>query len=150
MVECGNWTKHKIMWWRGPTLKCLSAEKSLCLNVETEVRRVYVTTRVTYVYFYTSWYFKYSLFSQRWQLDQELLTLCALNMTIVNLRKNPIFTRSCLKEQKDKSLLSLYWLVICVKLNETKVLNIFHLKYILNTWFWLKIHNNYLLSLSGA
>ena len=28
------------MWWRGPTHKCLSAEMSLRLNVETEPRMV--------------------------------------------------------------------------------------------------------------
>ena len=56
----------------------------------------------------------------------------------------PLF--ECLKEPEDKSLLSFYQSGICVKLNETKLLNIFHLKYILNTWFQLKIHKNYFLS----
>ena len=55
-----------------------------------------------------------------------------------------------LKEHKDKSLLLLYQSLICVKLNEIKVINIFLLKSIWNTWFQLKVHNYYFLSLLGA
>ena len=56
----------------------------------------------------------------------------------------------CLKEHKDKSLLSLYLFVTYVKLNETKVLNIFHLRYKSNAWFQLKKQKNYFLSVLGA
>ena len=53
-------------------------------------------------------------------------------------------------EHQNKSLLRFYWSVICLKLNETKVLNILYLKYISNTWFQLKIHKNYILSVLGT
>ena len=37
------------MWWKGPMHKCLGAEMSSCLDVETEPRVVQFTPRVTYV-----------------------------------------------------------------------------------------------------
>ena len=38
-LECWNWTQDKVVWWRGPMHKCLSAERSSHLNVEVEPRR---------------------------------------------------------------------------------------------------------------
>ena len=43
------------------------------------------------------------------------VTLRGPNATIVDLPKNPAFTRSCLKAHKDSTLLLLYQLVICLK-----------------------------------
>ena len=83
------------------------------------------------------------------------LTLCAPNATIVNLPKKSCMHQilpqfECLEKSQNKSLLSFYWSIICVKLNETKVHNNFHLKYILNIWFQLKIHRNFIWSLLGT
>ena len=80
------------------------------------------------------------------------LTLHAPNATLVDLLKNPICTRSCFSFSASKYPKSFLVVPpdICVKLNETNMFNIFHFKCISNTWFQLKIHKNYFLSVLEA